>query len=200
MTTVLGEEALEKVISEYFFNTVLDVGSGEGIHADYFERHHKKVTRIDFGNSFYFKKNKKQTIIEGDYLDIEFKNQFDLIWACHVLEHQLNVNFFLKKLKSDLKADGILCITVPPPKHEIVGGHLSLWNAGLLMYHLILAGFNCRYARVKKYDYNISIILSNSDVELPNLDYDIGDIRKLKKFFPHDIKHGYNGDIVEHNW
>lgn len=204
---LLGYEALIKVISEYSFETVLDIGSGEGLHADYFERHNKKVTRVDLGDSIYFKKKPKQTIIKGNYLDIKFENQFDLIWVCHVLEHQLNVNFFLKKIKQDLKPNGVLCITVPPLKDRIVGGHLSLWNAGLLLYNLVLAGFNCEGARAKKYGYNISVILKNSDVELPNLEYDHGDINKLKHFFPkplynysEDMKEGFMGNIKYLNW
>ena len=110
----------------------------------------------------------------------------------------------MKKLKSDLKPDGILCVTVPPPKHEIVGGHVSVWNAGLLMYRLVLAGFNCSNARIKKYGYNISLILPNSpstlDSGLPDLHYDTGDIDKLKNFFPLNTKEGFNGDITELNW
>ena len=74
-------------------------------------------------------------------------------------EHQVNPNLFLKKIFNDLKEGGVLAITVPPLKHEIVGGHVTLWNAGLTMYQLVLAGFNCKNISIKSYGYNISVVL-----------------------------------------
>ncbi len=195
-----GSEALVKITKEYDFQTVLDIGSGAGTHADFLESRGKKVTRLDFGKSVYFKKNPNQKIIQGNYLHQEFGEKFDLIWACHVLEHQININKFLKKIKLDLQENGILCITVPPLKHEIVGGHVSLWNAGLLMYNLVLAGFSCRHARIKSYGYNISIIIKNSSINIPTLDYDYGDINRLKEFFPENLQEGFDGNITRLNW
>ena len=116
------------------------------------------------------------------------------------MEHQLNVNHFLKKIFSCLKDDGILAITVPPLKEEIVGGHVSLWNAGLLLYNLILAGFNCKDASVKSYGYNISVIVKKKKAKLPNLKFDNGDIRDLAEFFPFNATEGFDGQIQEWNW
>ena len=200
LNNLFGSEALVKVSDEYEFDSVLDIGSGAGHHAEFLEGKGHSVTRLDFGESVYFNQNPKQKIVRGNYQDIEFDEKFDLIWACHVLEHQLNINLFLKKIKSDLRRDGLLCVTVPPLKHQIVGGHVTLWNAGLLMYYLILAGFNCREARIKSYGYNISVILKNSSITIPQLDYDYGDIKKLKEFFPEGLDEGFHGDIKELNW
>ena len=57
----------------------------------------------------------------------------------HVLEHQFDPQRFLRKIYECLNPDGVLALTVPPRKDEIVGGHVSLWNGGLLLYHLVLA-------------------------------------------------------------
>ena len=75
------------------------------------------------------------------------------------MEHQINVNSFLEKIRKDLKEDGFLCITVPPAKHKMVGGHVTIWNPLLLIYNVVLAGFDCKNVAVKKYDYNISLFL-----------------------------------------
>ena len=80
------------------------------------------------------------------------------------------------------------------------GGHLSLWNAGLLLYNLILAGFDCRSAAVKTYDYNVSVIVRKKAAPLPELTYDFGDIEKLSQFFPFEAKHGFDGNIESINW
>ena len=86
-----------------------------------------------------------------------------------------------------LHEGGILAITVPPTRNTIVGGHVSNWNAGLLLYHLVLAGFNCKNANILKYYYNISIIVKKNtinSVNLESLSFDTGDTRKIKPFLP----------------
>jgi len=195
-------EAIQKLINDYDFNTVLDIGSGEGLHSKKFIEKGKKVTSIDFGTSVYFeKKEDNYTYIKSDYYEFVFDEKFDAIWASHVLEHQPNPNLFLKKIHKDLKDNGVLAITVPPLKHEIVGGHVSLWNAGLLMYQLVLAGFNCRDISIKSYGYNISAILKKKSITAyPELSYDSGDILKLKEFFPEGIAEPFDGRIRELNW
>jgi SAM-dependent methyltransferase len=138
--------------------------------------------------------------IVGDY-NVEYcggkSNAFDAIWCAHCLEHQLNVHDFLRKIFLECKEDGVVCITVPPLKHEIVGGHVSLWNAGLLIYNMILAEFDCSHAKVIVDGYNISVLVRKKQAYLPELSYDTGDIEKLARYFPFPVKQGFNGDIKE---
>ncbi len=195
-------ETLQYMIENYNFNSVLDVGSGEGKHSDVFKTCGKNVTSIDFGRSIYFeKRDDNHTCIFGDYYEYEFEEKFDAIWASHVLEHQPNPNLFLTKIHSDLKEGGVLAITVPPLKNEIVGGHVTLWNAGLLLYQLVLAGFNCKYASIKSYGYNVSVILEKETIkEYPELSYDNGDIDKMSDFFPSGFSEPFDGVIDNLNW
>lgn len=186
-TPINAEEALNKLLS-MDFHSVLDVGSG-GVHADILREHGKSVTTI----------NLYDADIVGDYLQINVP-RVDCIWASHVLEHQPNPNLFLRKCFNDLKKNGILAITVPPLKSEIVGGHVTLWNAGVLLYQLILAGFNCVHANVKTYGYNISVIVRKDPIDLPELKMDFGDIETLSRYFPMLVYNGFNGDIKEINW
>ena len=104
---------------------------------------------------------------------------------------------------------GVLAVTVPPYKPTIVGGHVSLWNAGLLLYRLVLAGIDCKDAHVKSYDYNISVIVERKkDIDVTDrLSYDMGDIRAIReylpselKFFPNEYDDPYYGNIKELNW
>ncbi len=85
--------------------------------------------------------------IQADY-NKKALGVYDAIWCAHCLEHQRNVGSFLEKIFSELKDGGVLCVTVPPLKTNIVGGHLTLWNGGLLLYNLILAGFDCAKASI----------------------------------------------------
>ena len=145
-------------------------------------------------------------VIVADYLKHEFDRQFDCLWLSHVLEHQLNVNLFLKKVYGDLKDGGILAVTVPPLKHTIVGGHVTLWNAGLVLYNLIMAGFDCSQARVKQYGYNISVLVPKVPAAVPyeRMYFDQGDIELISQFFPKHPRmqwqQSFRGDIAQLNW
>jgi|TARA_R110002020_G_scaffold363289_1_gene575570 SAM-dependent methyltransferase len=209
--------AIQKLIRDFEFDSVLDVGLGPGKHAKIFEHFGKKVSSCDMvalHNPTYL----------GDFVDLEDKipdNSFDCIWASHVLEHQVNVANFLITAKKKLKDDGILAITVPPAKGQIVGGHVTIWNLGLLVYNLVSAGFDCSAGSGARYPaYDISFIVRKKDIgwndellkEL-GLKYssvskegalvaDGGDFFKLKPFFPSDtpwVPHGidqsFNGDL-----
>tara|TARA_B100000424_G_scaffold143170_1_gene108855 strand:+ start:1508 stop:2095 length:588 start_codon:yes stop_codon:yes gene_type:complete len=177
-------------------STIIDIGGGKKqIHANYFRKHGHTVKVNDFfPNSDY----------KGKFIDIEFKEKFDAVWCSHCLEHQLDVNIFLKKIHDITKENGIVGITVPPLKHEIVGGHVSLWNAGLLLYNLVLAGFDCSESKIKSYDYNISVILRKRSILLPQLVFDRGDLVALRNFFPKDLQKDqwghFDGQIQQLNW
>ena len=209
-SNILGYEAIYKLLNNYNFKTVLDIGSGEGLHSEIFKEYGKIVTSLDYGKSPYaLDSNNKQDIIIADFMQYDFKDKiFDAIWCCHILEHSLNTNLFLEKINSILKEGGILAITVPPLKNEIVGGHLSLWNAGLLLYQLVIAGFDCKDAIVKKYGYNISVIVKKNEIDIKNkLVYDNGDISTIKPYLPKQIKYDINfkdisfcGDIESIGW
>jgi SAM-dependent methyltransferase len=167
------------------------------------------VTAVDLGGSPYFaQKDERVQVAVGNFNEMMFEKQFDCVWASHILEHQPDVQSFLNHVSAVLKEGGVLAITVPPLKHQIVAGHVSLWNAGLLLYRLVLARFDCRDARVLQYDYNISVILHKRTITLPDgISFDAGDLRKLRQFFPqalnwqsNPIDDSFNGDIQSLNW
>lgn len=181
--------ALTKLL-EHDFHTVIDIGSGLGEHAHILKQYGKDVTTISL---------EPPADIIADFMQVDLE-PVDCIWASHVLEHQPNPNSFLKKCYSLLKDDGLLSVTVPPAKHSIVGGHVNLYNAGLLLYQMILSGFDCSQASVKSYGYNISVIVRKKKADLPQLRMDNGDINRLAKFFPFDAQEGFDGQLEEINW
>ena len=189
------------------FSSLLDIGAGKLEATEQFIKYNKEVDICDFDDGLYYKNttcDKKQInkLYLGDFLKINFEKSYDAVWCAHVLEHQLNPNIFLKKIHLVIKEGGILCIIVPPRKPIIGGGHVSIWNAGLLMYHLVHAGFDCSDAIIYQYDYNIGIIIKKKSIVLPKIHYDIGDIVKLKNFFPPELSpetDSFNGDILKLN-
>jgi SAM-dependent methyltransferase len=194
MAHIAGEEGIKRVL-RMEFNTLLDIGSGDGWHADQFRAAGKNVTELDLNP-------RRPGVIDQPYeaFNIGSPMRFDCLWCCHCMEHQLNMNNFLTKMHNDLVPGGILAITVPPLKHEIVGGHVTLWNGGLILYNLVLARFDCSKAMVLRYGYNITVIVRRNEVKLPPLVYDASDITRLAAYFPPGLKEGFNGDIRELNW
>jgi hypothetical protein len=172
---------------------VLDIGAGKDLlHTTVMEQKGLHVETCDFFDNATHK---------GFYEDIKFEEKYDGIWLAHVLEHILDVDRFLKKINNDAKEGGIVAITVPPLKHDIVGGHVNLFNGGLLLYRMVLAGFDCSDAKVKRYGYNISVIVRVKKIKnLPPLNYDNGDIEILKDYFPLKAVQGFDGDIKSLNW
>jgi hypothetical protein len=196
---ITSKEALAKLNSVLApRSSILDIGAGKDqFHANWFRDKGHTVHTVDFfEDSTYI----------GDFNSIDITSKYDALWASHCLEHQLNVNSFLKKVFSVTKENGYIAITVPPLKHQIVGGHVTLWNAGLLVYNLVLAGFDCSQAMIKEYGYNISIIVQKKTIKIPyeSLEYDTKDLVTLNKFFPQSLSYGKNsvfdGNFKICNW
>ena len=211
-----GYEALRFVCNNYEFETVLDVGFGEGYQSEAFIKEGKRVTAIDYGKSNRISKiegkydSEKFRMIIDDFNNFEFDSKFDVVWTSHVLEHQLNPHAFLKKIAACVHEGGVIAVTVPPYKSEIVGGHVSVWNPGLLLYRLILAGIDCSNAHVKKYGYNVSVVVRKVTISvLDKIGYDAGDLSVLKELFPKGIEFYdeylkrdicFDGNIQQLNW
>ena len=184
---MFGSEAIHpfKLID---WKTCLDIGSGTGVHSKILnDVPDRDCYSLDSHHSSDFKNN---------YLDEHFTTKFDAVWCCHVLEHQPNVHEFIQKIMFDVKPDGPICITVPPMKPEIVGGHLTLWNRGLLAYNLIAAGLDLTDAKIWQYGDNISALFPNIHRPHVELSNDSGDINALAPYFPRNwgVEEGFNGD------
>ena len=185
-----ADEALERFKKIPDVLTVIDVGSGDSEHAGILRAAGKSVTTVAL---------EAPADVIGDYVKTKL-GTVDGIWASHVLEHVPNVGVFLAKCFKDLREGGVLAVTVPVPNGNVYGGHVSDWNAGLLLYRLILAGFDCRHAMVGTYDCNISVIVRKVPAALPALAMDKGDIERLAEFFPFAATQGFTGKLSDIDW
>ena len=205
MSHLTGELALDRVLAGLSAPArILDVGAGPGKHARRFLDAGHQVTAVDIRPAAF--EHPSLSWVRGDFMAIApYLGPHDVVWCSHVLEHLHDVGAALSRLRRCLPKRGILAVTVPPRKDALVGGHVSLWTPALLVYRLILAGFDCRAAAVKTYGYNVSAILSAwpavpPDV-LESLVHDNGDIETLAPYFPWPVYQGIDGFLLPGvNW
>lgn len=191
--------AMHRLLEDCEFQSVLDIGSGNGEYSELLEGRGKTATRFDFGKSRAFDMDTQgDRAVFGDFLTYEFSEQYDCLWAAHVLEHSPDPQAFIKKMRTVCKEGGWLAITVPPAKAQFVGGHTTLWTPGLLLYHLVLAGLDCSQATVLRYGYSISVIVKNAphQCDMSELAWDLHDIDRLSAAFPAGVSPRCDGDLI----
>ena len=142
----------------------------------------------------------------GDYLDLELDRQFDCIWCSHVLEHVRNPGRFLDKMFDDLKDGGILALSVPFNEFNsqpttFTMGHHNRYNALLLLYQMVSAGFDCcgEQLALKIYNRQISVILRKRANGLARST--MAPWVNVARFFPVELQ-PYGGDwgLTNINW
>lgn len=181
------------IMLSYKFDTVLDIGCGGCKYSEMFIQAGKKVTATDYVAN-------KPYVVAAEYLDHPFEPH-DAVWCSHVLEHQVDVQSFLHKMIRECKEGGVIAINVPPLKHQIVGGHVSLWNTGLLLYNLVLAGLDLSKARVGTYGYNCSVVTEKISIPvMPPLTSCSDDFISLAKYFPMAVPQGFDGSNINIRW
>jgi SAM-dependent methyltransferase len=191
-----GVHAIMRLIEAYDFDTVLDIGSGQGEHARFFRHFGKEVYAVNLsGNADYV----------GDFNELALDRQFDAVWCSHVIEHQRNVGVFLERIFAALKDDGILALTAPcHPRERLIDGHLTSWNAGLLCYNLILAGFDCSRACLLQ-TFELNLIVRKKQALLTEQGRSIAPsattpLEKLAPFFPFPVRSTGNAEVLDVKW
>jgi 2-polyprenyl-3-methyl-5-hydroxy-6-metoxy-1,4-benzoquinol methylase len=204
--------------------TVLDVGFGKGGASVFFGLTGKSVTAIrpSEGGDIY-----PEEILDGrhpkplfDHLRIQERvssleelpqeQGYDLIWMSHILEHTLDVGTLLRKARRLLSDEGWLCVVVPPFKHQVVMGHVSVgWNLGLLMHALLVNGFEIKNGHFIRHGYNLCGFVQKGNLLEPMIDsgitYDELSVFAFtspsrNELWPIPVEQGFVGDLDRVNW
>ena len=127
---LLRDDVIRLLPKEQTFESVLDVGCGEGINLEYLKKYKgaKKVDGIEV-NSEIAKKAQERVdyIINQSIEDPELelpKEEYDLILCLDVLEHLYDPWNVLKKLEGCLKPNGIIVSSIPNIQHWNVILHI----------------------------------------------------------------------------
>lgn len=123
-------------------------------------------------------------------------NSVDVI-ALSQLHRQRNVGIYFDIAFDALKTGGELVVCVPSFSNCIGSGNTNnLWNAGTLLYNLVLAGFDCKSARLATFTNEIQLYLVKTDRNVPKSVA----LATLNDFFPNEVFQHFDGNILEVNW
>ncbi|MBI5939209.1 MAG: class I SAM-dependent methyltransferase [Caulobacterales bacterium] len=206
--TVSGQKELVAQALTYPFESILDIGTGSGTAALAFHAAGKQVTATGFDLRAYRADPMPAGITLLEDVDVCQMTcfgdaSFDAVWCAHVLEHTLNPGAALAEIRRVLRPGGHLFLSLPPYKHEVVGGHLTPgWNVGILMQVLVHAGFNVRDGSFVRRLNNIVAFVRRGEPPPDTLRRRNGDIEAMADLLPPSINavQGFNGDLDAVNW
>ncbi len=165
--------------------SIIDVGSGNGIQSVCFLECGYDVTGISLGGAPSASlANPRYTHVKQNLFDVDLP-QADIVWCSHTVEHVPDVGMFLTKCRWLVKPGGLFCIIVPlDPQTILIDGHLSFWTPAHLIINLVHAGFNCKRAMWYTEGRDIALIVRRDDMPVVDLNYDHGDLKYLSGYFP----------------
>lgn len=186
-------QAIQFLCKNFEFDTLLDLGCGEGLYHKMFPES-TEITGVDLFDRLKSKDMKNVSYVNTNIFDFKSDKKFDCLFSSHVIEHIPDTEYFLRHIFSYIKEDGVFCICYPPPKHNIVGGHVHLFNHGLVAYHLVRIGIDCSECKVvKSGNYNFAIMGKYKTFDVPKLTYNKNELLNLQEWFPFPVSHGFNG-------
>ncbi|MCO5733859.1 methyltransferase domain-containing protein [Rhizobium sp. SSA_523] len=197
--------ALAKLFDRFEFETVLDLGPGWQERAAAMLAAGRAVTTVLPEEAEADGAPQALSIRRGTIHSALLPVSFDCIIAAHVLHRERDPQRFLRRLHDLLPERSILAITVPALRYPMLHGELSIWSAGLLLYHLILAGFNCGEAKVLTQGEEISVILEKETIEAWGNGDPLPPLASLRRYLPSRVDFVldpacFNGDIVNLDW
>lgn len=206
---IRGSRAVQKAIDMGITGSVVDLGCGNGNLTPLLSKigsvkgidiiEDPKVEGLDF-DSLTIDEFLRDCFYEA--MTLEKPTEYKVVNLSHVLEHVYSPIECLDNILQEVNGLEYLIISVPLLKHQIVGGHVNLYNTGLLMYQLVLAGYDCSNISIATINKEICCVLPvERIVSYPKLKHDCGDIELLAQYFPKGYDYqGFNGNIDKINW
>lgn len=147
--------------------TLLDLGCNAGEFLEVAEQAGFTPEGIEFDEVAAKEAQKRgRKVVRGDFLTMQFEQQYDVVLMNHVLEHIPQVDQVSKALSQIVKPDGVVLINVPNihgliaqvmgPKWSILAPHEHIWFFSKWAIHKMFAS-----------DFKSIEIFTNTDAE-PN--------------------------------
>ena len=133
---------------------VLEAGCGNGSVLQAMEKVCSRGTVIGvdlFSEGLHYaRRRSSSTLIQGDVDHLPFRREFDLIGCFDVLEHQADDLRVLESIRTVLKQDGVLVLTVPAHPYlwsyfDVASNHCRRYQTAELSAKLSSAGYKVEY-------------------------------------------------------
>ena len=124
---------------------ILDIGTGTGVHMEYFAERGMTPVGLDMQDDIFLFKDRFELILSHSNNANIAPESFDYIFSSHVLEHCGDVRAALLQWKKWLKpSGGGMIVIVPPYQEDVVSWHWNIgWNIGQLALFLVAVGLDC---------------------------------------------------------
>ena len=147
---------------------VLDIGCGQGLALEMFDKIGLKATGLTLGSDAAVCRGKGFDVLEMDQNFMDFPDaSFDVLWCRHVLEHSVMPLFTLSEYKRVCKPGGVIYVEVPAPetaaRHEFGKNHYSVFpnsswvsqfeKVGLIVERSWVVGFTLSIGEDKYWSY-----------------------------------------------
>lgn len=195
------------------FDSVLDIGTGNGYSAEHFTECGKDVTATVLGEYKWGRPlGGDVEYVQANGESLPFRDRkFDAVWCSHVLEHVRYPGVAFEGIRRVLNDEEHLFVSVLPFKPLVVVGHLNTgWTPGQLMNVLLRNGYHVRDGAFFYRGYNVYGLATKMSAENFSrlegiLSYDGDELQNLKDYFPpedaaeieqdgHFLRHGNFGE------
>jgi len=172
-------------------NIVADIGVGRGLHATGFCCQNFQVHGVDGRPAEV--RHPNYTHHFSWFEDWE-PVPVDMVWTCHTLEHVPNPGDFLTKCRELTPVGGLFGVVVPDDRTDlIIDGHFTFWTPATLLYHMVMAGWDCSEAEY--YTENpeqgrplgggsIGLVVRRKDTESFTKHHLAGQYEEMQRYFP----------------
>ncbi len=191
------DEVTRYFVERYEASSILDIGCGSGpVWRQFFEKG-MAITGVDLVPKEVVMAGHQgcaANYLVGDFLEVQLPDTYDAVYSSHTIEHAADTERFLRKFFSCLRPGGAFCLVWPPPKPEVVSGHVHVFNLGLMLYNLVRLGVDCRKVEMVRCGYCLALMGRYQRFSLPELTHNEGDLDRLGAFFPFQANQGFDGD------
>lgn len=195
----VGDRALDRLLSMLKTKTQILV-AGEQRHAKQAEvKGHEAIWQVERpvrASDVMLGYIYRQPDLEASLTEFDFNGQVGAAFICERLQMIGNLREYLTDLRHKVALDAPVCFVVPLAHWEFVTDHVNLFTEGTLLYNLILAGWNCKDAVVKKTPRHVEVTLRRLDLpELTSTRID-----DIAKFTPYKRLYNYcSSEVGEAN-
>jgi len=193
------DEVVEQFCKQYAFENILDIGCGKGACFPALLATEAQVIGVDLlpPSQVALQVGDRQArYVQGNFLTERPAGTYQAVIASHVVEHMPDTEKFLRAMFASLEPGGAFCLIWSPPKSTIVGGHVHVFNTGLMLYNLVRIGVDCRQVECIECGYSLAIMGKYQPFDPPQLVYDDGDIELLAPYFPFPVEQDFEGNAT----